>query len=616
MEVSPSPSLASRFDPLIQPFHLLGIDPAATKAEVEAAYVRALQQRGASERDLTHAFNAILDPARRLSCELAYPIDSSPAQLETFYADLSGDELLSSAARLPPLSRANFVACLAARRPAEADVVVALVDAHVSIDATEIYTTLKAFRHRAGCPSPSLVHVGQGLSELLAIHVDAAIGGYHAIPGATEPMLECARRILATGERYRVEVLSELLNAYRRSTAELRVNACRRIEGACLSLKQHPEEAPSLDELSDALRLWNSLCGPLILLDADQGCQDPDVEIAVDQARDLLTELIVHRHHATARKVVNLARDAFSLVPGAIEHFNETASLLDGLWFGAELKPLRDVIEQVEADPSLLLESLGKDGLGESSSQQARGLWQVFCQAVQATKSSGFADQPWWTIRDLALRLGNRPETAAAAPRLMVQLIRYGESALLNPALLDMLRDDLLEVERRHPASPAKGRGSKHLGKRSLWACSALAGVLCSVTVYRYFDADSWHFLGSAPVPPAVQATAVPQPEVVPPIGKGQHFSLEYVRYCHFQQERLRVIKQEVNGPQDIQAFNILANDYNSRCSNFYYLDEDLKIVIEEVNAKEKVLEADAKRILATWPWHSASGRTLAPPTK
>lgn len=71
-----------------------------------------------------------------------------------------------------------------------------------------------------------------------------------------------------------------------------------------------------------------------------------------------------------------------------------------------------------------------------------------------------------------------------------------------------------------------------------------------------------------------------------------------------------------MNGPQDIQAFNILANDYNSRCSTFYYLDEDLKIVIEEVNTRKKILEADAKRILATWPWHSAYGRTLGPPTK
>jgi hypothetical protein len=72
------------------------------------------------------------------------------------------------------------------------------------------------------------------------------------------------------------------------------------LEGACLALKQLPEEASSLDELSDTLRLWNSLYGPLILLDACQGCRDREVEIAVDQARDLLAYLSVNHHQATA----------------------------------------------------------------------------------------------------------------------------------------------------------------------------------------------------------------------------------------------------------------------------------------------------------------------------
>jgi hypothetical protein len=179
-----------------------------------------------------------------------------------------------------------------------------------------------------------------------------------------------------------------------------------------------------------------------------------------------------------------------------------------------------------------------------------------------------------------------------------------------------MLRDDLRDVERRHPAAlPAKGLRSQPLGKRSLWACFALAGIFCSFAVYGCFDSVS-RFFALAPAPSAAPASVVSEPELVPPVGNGQRFSLEYVRYCHFQEERLRVIKQEVNGPQDIQAFNVLANDYNSRCSNFYYQDDDLKIVMEQVNAKKKILEADAKRILATWPWHSAPDRILAPPAK
>jgi hypothetical protein len=612
MEVSPSSSLASRFDPP-QPFRLLGIDPTATDAEVEAAYVRALAHGAASDQDLADARRIILDPARRLLCELAYPIDSSPAQIETLFADLSCNgseqELVTNAVRLAPLSRANFIARLAVRQPADANLLIALADAHVSIDVTEIYTLLKALRYWAGCPPPSLVQVSQGLSDLLAMHIEVVLGGYHSIQSATGPMLECTRSILATAEPYRVDVLTGLLGAYRRSTSELRTNACQRLKSACVALQQRPQQESSIDELNAALLLWNSLHCPMILLDEHRRTRDRDVEIAVDQVLDLLANLSIHHHYETARKVVNLAHDAWCLVPGATEHFNDAASRLDSLWFETEARSLHDVIERLEADP-LWVDSLGEDGFGEKSSQQARSLWLAFCQVIQATKSTKFADQPWWLIRDLALRFGNRPETAVVSSRLIDGLLRYGESTLPNPAMLDMLRDDLREVEQRYPAALlAKTWRPQWFEKRVLWACLALAGIFCVFLAYRYFDIASGRFFALAPS----LATAVSESEVIPPVGTGQRFSLEYVRYCHFQEERLRVIKQEVNGPQDIQAFNILANDYNSRCSNFYYRDEDLKIVMDQVNAKKKVLEADAKRILATWPWHSAPDRTSAP---
>ena len=68
-------------------------------------------------------------------------------------------------------------------------------------------------------------------------------------------------------------------------------------------------------------------------------------------------------------------------------------------------------------------------------------------------------------------------------------------------------------------------------------------------------------------------------PEQIPAVGKEQHLTLDYVRYCRFQEERLRIIKGRVQGPDDIKAFNGLANDYNSRCANFYYLDDDLRFL-------------------------------------
>jgi hypothetical protein len=97
------------------------------------------------------------------------------------------------------------------------------------------------------------------------------------------------------------------------------------------------------------------------------------------------------------------------------------------------------------------------------------------------------------------------------------------------------------------------------------------------------------------------------EPELLPPASKGQRYPREYVRYCHFQEERLRIVKQDLKSQEDIRAYNALASDYNSRCSDFFYQDEDLRIVKDEVIAKQKQLEADALRILSTWPWHATS---------
>jgi hypothetical protein len=92
----------------------------------------------------------------------------------------------------------------------------------------------------------------------------------------------------------------------------------------------------------------------------------------------------------------------------------------------------------------------------------------------------------------------------------------------------------------------------------------------------------------------------------MPPVLRGEHFSQGNVRYCRFQEERLRLIKEEVQGPEDVGAFNLLAVDYNSRCSDFFYQESDLKIVMAEVIANKSLLEADAKRIVSAWPWHGS----------
>ncbi|SIO46220.1 hypothetical protein SAMN05443247_05702 [Bradyrhizobium erythrophlei] len=608
-----STGASSRYDLLAGRFRLLAIDPTATSAQVEQAYAIARARAVAPNQTLAEARDSIVDPAQRLLCELAYPLDSTTEQVNAFYADLSGNapvsELLQAANNLPPLSRANFLAHLGARHAAEADLLSALVGAHAAIDAAAIYEILRECRSRAGFPMPSLVGIRQGLQELLTLHSESAVAAFDTIQCAAAPLLECVRQILSSDDRYRLEALSGLLDAYRRSPTGLNLSANHDIDAACEAIEQRPDDTSSFGKFEKALVGWISTVAPLALFDAHQKLCNDGVDRIVARARVLLADLIARGDHEAARKTVTVCLDAFSLLPGFVDPFEEAAMALQELLLEAKIKPLEELIQDFSREPALLIAAIQKRGFGKGSSGQAYVLWEAFSAAVTATHPTELNERPWASIRDFASNLHARPELAGAATRLISDLLRFGETLPASPAVLDILRDDLSKLEIRNgPATTIRKRS--YIRTASFIAVVPVV-MFSAFLAYRHLNLPLSPFRDAA-------ALAVPkeEPEVIPPASKGEHFKQDFVRYCHFQEERLRVIKQHVQGREDIQAYNMLANDYNSRCSNFYYLDEDLKIVTEEVKAKKQILDADAMRILATWPWHAATGSASTPAVK
>ncbi|MEY2538266.1 MAG: hypothetical protein QOG67_2006 [Verrucomicrobiota bacterium] len=544
-DLPPSNFDASRYDLLSGRFHLLGIDPTATTAQIEQAYIAAHERAVAPDQALAEARDGILDPAQRLLCELAYPLDSTPEQVNAFYAGLSGNapvsELLQAANNLPSLSRANFLAHLADRHAAEANLLSALVGAHAVVDAAAIYEILKERRTRAGFAMPSLVGIRQGLQELFTLHSEAVMAAYGTIQNAATPLLECVRHVLSSDDRYHLEALSGLLDVYRRYLAGLNLSANHDIDAACEAVEQRPNDASAITQFENALGGQISAIAPLILFDAHQTLPNDEVERLVARASLLLADLIARGDHETARKTVTVCVDAFNRLPGFVEPFEETAMALQELLLETKIKPLEELVQDFSREPTLLAAAIRKREFGKRSSGQARTLWEA----------SSIRNGPATTIRNRSY-IRTASFIAVVPVVIFSTFLAYGRLNLAPPPFKD------------------------------------------------------------------TAALAVPkeEPEVIPPVSKGEHFKRDFVRYCHFQEERLRVIKQHVQGREDIQAYNMLANDYNSRCSNFYYLDEDSKIVTEEVKAKKQILEADAMRILSTWPWHAASGNASMPAVK
>ena len=452
---------------------------------------------------MAEAHAILLDPVRRLPGELSYPLGSTPDRVDLFYAELPADasdeDILQTSAPFAPISRANFIARYAARRGASSELLLALMDAHNSIDVMEIYQALQALRHRAGWPPPSLASVRDGLNDLLNAHCVAVIEAYDPVESASEPLLEATRRILATREQPLIQTHSLLLAAYRRAIGEMRSKTDQQVDNACQSLEQRPDDVSSMEELVSALHRWTWLCEPLLMLDVHEGFSDPEMNVTPDRIFGLLGVMSSQHHYLRAQQVLDHALGAFGSIPDAAARLAEAGEIL----------------------------------------------------------------------RDM--------ERAASK---------------------DVDPDQDLTV-------PAQSNGFRHV-KKAVLAAAALLAMLGLFGAYWTVDPGTPLSVASAPSPP--QPKTQPEPELLPPVGNGQRFAREYVRYCHFQEERLRVVKQQVRGPEDIRAYNALANDYNSRCSDFFYQDEDLRLVKEEVIAKRKLLEADAERILSTWRWRTKAG--------
>ncbi|MGA2999409.1 hypothetical protein [Bradyrhizobium sp.] len=612
-----------------RPFRILRVEPTG---KLDSPEVQQGSQIGSNivnfEREV------LRDPTRRLLCELSCPMDCPPREREAVYAALSNeaastDELLLFADRLWPLTRANFIAQIVSRQPANAALLYALLESHAAIDASVIYEKLMAARTAAGIPGPSWISVRQGLDDLLDIHCAAVFAGYCTAVGSIEPVLGCTQQVLAHGERNLVEVLGSLLRPYRRCVDQLQKDAIEQVSHTCAEVLQKPDDALLIEELVSAMQAWMSTSRPLLMRSVYYGGRDLDFDTPTDQLRTLIAGLFEKQHYEAASQIADLSSDIFRAVPTTIDELAEDARLIEDLSFHCEIAKLRDTINELEGNPDPLIAVLERDGFGSLSTDPAKRLWTNFLRVTETTNQQA-RDAAWPLLRDFALRLSNRPEAARAVAHLIGGLIEYGESVSVAPALLNALRNDLnfmksfIEIE---PAKTDIGAGqtprrelllSASFGRRLLrislekigltrhrivWTISALlVTVLCGSATYLEFDQLHLFWSTLLRAAPALTSSG----ETMPPIGSGQHLTLDGVRYCRFQQERLRFVKQQVQDPEDARAYNLLIVDYNSRCSDFFYEDNDLKTVLAELDAKRQLLETEAKQIVSNWPKHAA----------
>jgi TonB family protein len=104
-----------------------------------------------------------------------------------------------------------------------------------------------------------------------------------------------------------------------------------------------------------------------------------------------------------------------------------------------------------------------------------------------------------------------------------------------------------------------------------------------------------------AGTPPSPPNAPYPFQEQLPPVGKGNLFSEEQISYCLAQSIRIEALRSLVNRYKKAQVeyFNALTADFNSRCESYRYLGEAREAAKAAVEGSRSQIEDDTRTAYA-----------------
>jgi len=100
----------------------------------------------------------------------------------------------------------------------------------------------------------------------------------------------------------------------------------------------------------------------------------------------------------------------------------------------------------------------------------------------------------------------------------------------------------------------------------------------------------------------------------MPPVGDGLLLTSDQVRYCVYEDRRIKGAERAVNTYEQtsVNTFNAMVDDYNSRCSYFQYRQGALTPIQSEADQIQAQLEQEGReRMLAAAP-AGAAGFAIA----
>ena len=299
-----------------------------------------------------------------------------------------------------------------------------------------------------------------------------------------------------------------------------------------------------------------------------------------------------------------------------------------------------------------------KAGFGPGAVGSVKSIFDKFVTAVDSTAKLSFSDAPWRLVRSIAISLNNDSSSPQAADRILQGLLDHATHRPPTPETLAMLREDQRAVRKNQVENDLtknlqaqKWRKTEQLAERLLgletdeenlkavrtirdaadakrrantrvqwfwgivivgggiWAILANGGSTTTQTSqYRpppsFSNTQTWPQAttpSQTTFPPPQRSESLDAGETMPAAGTGLALTRANIRYCAFQRVRIEAARPLVQAGVQGQRFSAAVDDYNSRCSDYRYRQNDKDAVDAELLGKRYALESEGRALAASW---------------
>ncbi|MER8573540.1 hypothetical protein [Mesorhizobium sp. M1374] len=634
------------FDLLRNPFVILRLPLTAPKENIAEAFDEALADGHFGDEVLRDARRQLLAPKLRLAAAVELLVDANVEQRHAAISKLQDttplSDLIAFSKELPMASRASFLSDVARLRPSSGMLRgFALISA--AVDRNQLRQSIGRIFEEASLPRPTDENIAEAFEASTARNIKRLFLAYRDAKIAAADMQRCLDDGMGSASSDQLAAYSLLVAGYLEYASAPMSELRHRIDVGINRFRADTADQAALEEIETSLLRWDELSQPAQLLAQQKGRDEPQARELFQHLRGFMIELANEKNApAAALRISKICTNVFAELPRAVAQLKDDLGALQGLVDQEGAKDLIEFVEKIRSNLDPVVADLN-GGFGPTAIGDAKRLYVLFDQSVKATKGTGAMEIPWGLVRILALDINNDLGEGAASEALIAGMISHSgfaqapeqikaliqtdrqilrtnaaqarltrainknDTAAVRQALVDLAALATDESERKQMLQGIANLDAakrKRIVGRIFWAI-VIVGVIIAVASQdggRSKSSYSTPTYRPAATPTVTQPSATTA-EIKPLPYSSAAFSRENLRYCQFESARIAAINTMMINESDrvISLFNQVVDDYNSRCSNYRYYENDLTVVQRELTAGRAQISADARTILQRW---------------